>query len=113
MKRLMLVLAALALLGFSTSVASADVGANVPNDGAMLSTAVLHADNDAQLQPVWGCGRGCGGGWGWGWGGWYGTGSWPYSAYYSGGYPYYSGYWSYPYYSYSYYPSWGFGGCCY
>ena len=115
MKHFMLVLAALALLGFSTSTVSADVEANVQNEGAMLQTAVLHAGNDAQFQPVWGCGWGYGG-WGysgWGWGGWYGAGYWPYSAYYGGGYPYYGGYWSYPYYTYSYYPYWGYGGCCY
>lgn len=124
MKRFMLVLAALALLGFSTSVALADGGAPTQDNGALLQTAVLHADNNAEVQSVcWGCRGGYRGwgsgyrGWGWGsgyWGGggWRG-GYWPYHSYYYGGSPYYSGYWSYPYYSYSYYPYSGCGSCCY
>ena len=114
MKRWMLALAALALLGLTTSVATAATPSNAKSDGATLQSAVLHADNSAQLDTVgWRHG-----GWGWGgrWGGYYG-GYWPSYSYYGGywpsysyygGYPYYGGYWS----SAS-YPSWGCGGCCY
>ncbi|MEN6494828.1 MAG: hypothetical protein ABFD16_11095 [Thermoguttaceae bacterium] len=96
MKRLMLALAFLALLGFTTSIASADILSEAQDDGARIQTAVLHPGNNAQLEPVW---RGYGGyggwghnGWGWGglgygawgygawgWDGWYGS-RWPYSA---------------------------------
>jgi len=113
MKRFMLVLAALAALGLTTSVASAEAA---PSEGASLQTAVLHQGNGAQVDEVrWGHRAG------WGWGGWYGSGYWPYYSYYR---PYYGGYYSpysayygysYPYYSYSYYPystSYGWG-CCY